>query len=94
MQGIPKTYKFKKCDFNEFSNVLKSKNAELTNTLVDSISDAFPRLELRKGLKLLIYKNNKIIGYLGLIPFKKMMLSPMFSAIVIELPMRFQMVSP
>lgn len=72
MQGIPKTYKFKKCDFNEFSNVLKSKNAELTNTLVDSISDAFPRLELRKGLKLLIYKNNKIIGYLGLIPFKKM----------------------
>ena len=72
MQGIPKTYKFKKCDFHEFSNVLKSKNAELTNTLVDSISDAFPRLELRKGLKLLIYKNNKIIGYLGLIPFKKM----------------------
>ena len=72
MQGIPTTYKFKKCDFNEFSNVLKSKNAELTNTLVDSISDAFPRLELRKGLKLLIYKNNKIIGYLGLIPFKKM----------------------
>ena len=72
MQGIPKTYKFKKCDFNEFSNVLKSKNAELTNTLVDSISDAFPRLELRKGLKLLIYKNNKIIGYLGLIPFKKL----------------------
>ena len=71
MQGIPKTYKFKKCDFNEFSNVLKSKNAELTNTLVDSISDAFPRLELRKGLKLLIYKNNKIIGYLCLIPFKK-----------------------
>ena len=72
MQGIPKTYKFKKCDFNEFSNVLKSKNAELTNALVDSISDTFPRLELRKGLKLLIYKNNKIIGYLGLIPFKKM----------------------
>lgn len=72
MQGIPKTYKFKKCDFNEFSNVLKSKNAELSNTLVNSISDAFPRLELRKGLKLLIYKNNKIIGYLGLIPFKKM----------------------
>lgn len=71
MQGIPKTYKFKKCDFNEFSNVLKSKNAELTNTLVDSISDTFPRLELRKGLKLLIYKNNKIIGYLCLIPFKK-----------------------
>ena len=72
MQGIPKTYKFKKCDFNEFSNVLKSKNAELSNSLVNSISDVFPRLELRKGLKLLIYKNNKIIGYLCLIPFKKM----------------------
>lgn len=72
MQGIPKTYKFKKCDFNEFSNVLKSKNAELTDTLVNSVSDAFPRLELKKGLKLLIYKNNKVIGYLGFIPYKKL----------------------
>ena len=72
MQEIPKTYKFKKCDFNEFSNVLKSKNAELTDTLVNSVSDAFPRLELKKGLKLLIYKNNKVIGYLGFIPYKKL----------------------
>lgn len=72
MQGIPKTYKFKKCDFNEFSNILKSKNAELYNGLIGSISDCRPKLEIKNGAKILIYKNNQIIGYLGFISYKKM----------------------
>jgi hypothetical protein len=64
MQGIPKTYKFKKCDnFTTFCNIMKNNNAELLKYI-----NAFHSYEFGSGEMLLIYKNNILIGYLCIAP--------------------------
>lgn len=72
MLGIPKTYKFKRCSFYELENLFKSKNADLYQYILYDEEDHYEHTEIRKGQRFIIYKNNQIIGYLGLIPFSKM----------------------
>ena len=69
MVGIPKTYKFKKCDYETFKSILLANNADLYNSIIDP--DKTKRLEIKKGSRILIYKNNKIIGYFGFSPYEK-----------------------
>ena len=64
MQGIPKTYKFEKCnDFKEFCDIMKNNNAELAKYIT-----SFHQYEFSVGQKLLIYKNDILIGYLCISP--------------------------
>ena len=73
MNVIPRTYKFKHCDISEFVSILKSKNAELIDIVLDKEDNRYIHSEIAKGDKYIIYKNNQIIGYLGIVGLDKML---------------------